>query len=694
MMFRLRLFAATAISEPSATPRTTLVSSRPRMLPQRAGLQPVKVWPAMALAAFSVTALMLLGSSAAAAQTTPEGEFKSELRGVWLTNVDSDVLNTRSKIAEAMDFLADNGFNVVFPVVWNKGYTLHPSKVAQEAIGELQDPYFAQQRRDPLAEVIIEAHRRGMEVIPWFEYGFASVYGDRTGGHILQRNPEWASRNASGAIANANGFYWMNAFHHEVQQFMLDMITEVIENYDVDGVQGDDRLPAITSSAGYSDYTKALYASEHDGAEVPSNFRDAGFIQWRADKLTNFAGRLYRTVKEHDPELMVSFSPSVYRWSLDNYLQDWPNWIDSSYVDIVHPQLYRYNLEDYKSLVRSMFGASPAAPYGYLYASAKPMVFPGMLIKAGSAFNRQDYILPATTYNREFGMNGEVFFFYEGLDEKNNFLADSLHKYRYPQKAIPPYRGESLRRFEAPVVDEDDPGVTRTGEWTSEGTPAGYVDRSLVAVGGSDARLSYSVDVPTEAWYRVFTYVPGGPRVTSNAHYRILAADGDTTVVLNHQLAANRGWVELATVRLEPGEHPVMEVMADSTDDGRNVHADALMLLIERRLSPDAAFPITVSTRPEPAGAEIPDGLALLENHPNPFNPTTMVRFRLDRAAVLTLQVYDVAGRRVGTLIDSKAYPAGEHAQEFRAEGLSSGTYLLRLSDGSRTAVRQVLLLK
>ena len=68
-----------------------------------------------------------------------------------------------------------------------------------------------------------------MEVIPWFEYSFASIYGDTTGGHIIQANPRWAARDAQGRIATMasisrsnSPFYWMNAIHPEVQQFMID----------------------------------------------------------------------------------------------------------------------------------------------------------------------------------------------------------------------------------------------------------------------------------------------------------------------------------------------------------------------------------------------------------------------------------------------------------------------------------------
>ncbi|MGA1496117.1 MAG: family 10 glycosylhydrolase, partial [Rhodothermales bacterium] len=50
--------------------------------------------------------------------------FAQEVRGVWLTDVDSDLLSSREHIEEGMRYLAENGFNVVYPVVWNGGYTL------------------------------------------------------------------------------------------------------------------------------------------------------------------------------------------------------------------------------------------------------------------------------------------------------------------------------------------------------------------------------------------------------------------------------------------------------------------------------------------------------------------------------------------------------------------------------------------
>lgn len=58
-----------------------------------------------------------------------------KIRGVWLTTAASDVLESKQNIKKAMQLLAEAGFNTVFPVVWNNGYTLYPSAVLNKNFG-------------------------------------------------------------------------------------------------------------------------------------------------------------------------------------------------------------------------------------------------------------------------------------------------------------------------------------------------------------------------------------------------------------------------------------------------------------------------------------------------------------------------------------------------------------------------------
>jgi len=350
----------------------------------------------------------------------------TELRGVWLTNVDSQVLDSRANIAEAMQFLTDHHFNVVYPVVWNGGKTLYPSQIMKTEFGIAIDENY--QGRDPLKELIAEAHKRGLTVIPWFEYGFAASHVTFEN-LIAQQHPEWMSKDNQGNLLTKNGFQWMNPFRPEVRQFMRSLILEVVRNYDVDGVQGDDRLPALPIEGGYSEYTCNLYAREHNGQQPPDDFRDPDWQRWRADKLNRFARELYQVIKQMDSELIVSWAPSIYPWCYDEYLQDWPSWVKGGYADLVHPQVYRKHFPAYQEALKTVSSATAGLPV------PDDIIFPGMLMKVGDYVMDQDYLLKAIQLNREKGYQGEVFFFYEGLRANNDTLAKVLLKNVYQQSA-------------------------------------------------------------------------------------------------------------------------------------------------------------------------------------------------------------------------------------------------------------------
>ncbi|MEM8681345.1 MAG: family 10 glycosylhydrolase, partial [Planctomycetota bacterium] len=225
-------------------------------------------------------------------------------RGVWVASVGSETLFSQAAIDQLIDEAAEAGVNTLYPVVWNRGVTLYPSEVMQQTLAIDADPRLRD--FDPLAYLIQQAHAHQMQVMAWFEFGFSCAYGEPDGGPIIAAKPHWAAQDVAGQLVSKNNFQWMNSFHPEVQAFLLSLIVEVLENYDVDGVQGDDRLPACPSTAGYDPWTRAAYASEHDGAAPPDDPFDPAWIDWRAQRLNDFARRLHETVKRVKPDAIVS----------------------------------------------------------------------------------------------------------------------------------------------------------------------------------------------------------------------------------------------------------------------------------------------------------------------------------------------------------------------------------------------------
>ncbi|MBX9732844.1 MAG: family 10 glycosylhydrolase, partial [Chitinophagaceae bacterium] len=166
------------------------------------------------------------------------------IRGVWVTTTASTALDSRDNIKTMVTTCKAAGINNLFVVVYNNARTIYPSTVMNNTTGKPQLERFA--GRDPLQECVDEAHAAGLKLHAWFEYGFSSSYS-ANGGSIVAAKPNWAAKDINNQLVVKNGFDWLNGIHPEVQQYMIDLFKEVVTRYDVDGVQGDDRLPAMPS---------------------------------------------------------------------------------------------------------------------------------------------------------------------------------------------------------------------------------------------------------------------------------------------------------------------------------------------------------------------------------------------------------------------------------------------------------------
>ncbi len=95
----------------------------------------------------------------------------------------------------------------------------------------------------------------------------------------------------------------------------------------------------------------------------------------------------------------------------------------------------------------------------------------------------------------------------------------------------------------------------------------------------------------------------------------------------------------------------------------------------------------------EPKNSDAPREFRLFANYPNPFNPTTLIPFQMDRQARIKLEVFNVSGQKVATLLN-EIRPPGRYRVRWNAVGLPSGIYFFRLTENNRSRARKALLVK
>lgn len=340
-----------------------------------------------------------------------------EVRGVWLTTTANDALANPSNTRDTMRRLRDIGINTVYVEAWKNGYTQFPSDVLMQTLGVDRRPalmpadpsdapgQLARPGRDLLQETLIEAHRNGLIYIAWFEYGFMAAHKD-TDNHLRRQYPQWMTTTRDGElVSDQNPFVWMNPLRPECRDFLLGIVLEAVDRYDLDGVQLDDRI-AWPVSMGYDDYTRGVYAREHDGAAPPDDRHDRAWVAWRAAKVTEFAGRFYAELKKARPNLIVSISPAVYPWSLEHYACDWPAWSGAGWMDEFVPQNYRYDYNAFEKTWAQQVSAMP----GML-----DRLVAGVLVSSGEQVNPWRDIERELRLVKRSGASGHVFWFSPGV---------------------------------------------------------------------------------------------------------------------------------------------------------------------------------------------------------------------------------------------------------------------------------------
>ncbi len=277
-----------------------------------------------------------------------------EMRGVWVATVDNidwpskpglDTKTQQKEIIAILDKVESLNMNAVIFQVRPQADALYKSTLEPWSYylsgeqGKAPNPYY-----DPLEFWIKEAHKRGIEVHAWFNpYRAAhpASKGSKAENSVLNTMPECVAKLGS------QGYYWLIPTMEKVQDHSYNVVMEVVNNYDIDGIHFDDYFYP------YEEY--------NDGKDFPDDKQYSEYKQnggtlekgdWRRDAVNKFIKRVYEGIKHTKPEVKFGISPfgfyrpgcpSIVTSTFDPYstlYADSKLWLNNGWVDYFTPQLY------------------------------------------------------------------------------------------------------------------------------------------------------------------------------------------------------------------------------------------------------------------------------------------------------------------------------------------------------------------
>jgi len=161
----------------------------------------------------------------------------------------------------------------------------------------------------------------------------------------------------------------------------------------------------------------------------------------------------------------------------------------------------------------------------------------------------------------------------------------------------------------------------------------------------------------------------------------LLAEHSSLGSVTDNLLFKDENYVELNT-----GEQITLDFSAPPEQEGMQ----RTFVLMSRGRYETMLNKYNLTVQQEP---QLPAVYNLYDNHPNPFNPETIISYQLPKAGIVTLKVYDILGREVMTLVNEQK-EAGKYDVPFNAHNLASGVYLYELRVNDYKSVKKMNLLK
>lgn len=271
---------------------------------------------------------------------------KFEVRAAWITTAYGlDWPKARATTPEKMrkqqtelllllDKLKAANFNTVLFQVRSRGDVFYKSKI-EPFCEVLTDKVNGDPGYDPLEFVINECHKRGMECHAWI---VALPLGSK--GHVAHLGKYNALHHTHGICVPYKSEYYLNAGNPGTKDYLMDIVREITDHYDIDGLVFD-----------YLRYPEYCGTSYPDKAEFAKYGNGRSLTEWRRDNITDIIRYIYQNVKSVKPWVKVCTCPVGKYRDTSRYTshgfnafyavnQDPEKWMQEGIQDQIYPMMY------------------------------------------------------------------------------------------------------------------------------------------------------------------------------------------------------------------------------------------------------------------------------------------------------------------------------------------------------------------
>ena len=434
---------------------------------------------------------------------------KREFRGVWIAtvaNIDWPKSGTdtwekqQADFRDLLNFYREHNFNAVIVQIRTAGDAFYPSDYApwsRYLTGEEGKPPSTE--NDPLAWMIEETHKRGMEFHAWMNPYRATFSRDTTSLDTI--HDYYKFRNWMVGYGSRN---YYNPGIPEVREHLVKIVREVVVNYDVDGIHFDDYFyPYKIAGEVFNDST----------AYATFGLPEQSLPDWRRANIDSLIAGVSHTIRKWKPGVQFGVSPfGVWRnrdvdprgsatkagqTNYDHLYADPLNWIELGWLDYVIPQVYwsmDYGPASFKTLVNWWNGQVANTPLFIGHGAYKIKNNPD------KAWKRKRELIKQIKLTRTYpAIDGNVIYNASSLYKNHPEVANMIRRKFFKTPALTPAANAS-----GPILPWQQEFTIRAnpGNFQIDLLPAGFSPARQVLLYGAPKKGKLNVDDIRQLVYR------------------------------------------------------------------------------------------------------------------------------------------------------------------------------------------------